>query len=86
MTQTPLQKRLCVSVFLLNPLELPQNTDTYAETTVRFCFSATTLELPHNANAYAETNMRFCFSAESPDGIPQRRCLCTNDSAFLLFR
>ena len=84
MTQTPLQKRLCVSVFLLNPLELPHNTDTYVETTMRFCFSAEPLELPQNTNAirlclsllnpladaYAETTLRFCFSAKPSGAAP----------------
>ena len=61
-TQTSTQKRLCVSV-LLDPLELPCDTNTYAEMTMRFCFSTESLELPHNADSCAETPMRFCLSA-----------------------
>ena len=71
MMQTPMQRHLCVSVFLLvNPLELTHNADNYAETTMRFCFSAGPLEMPHNVGSCAETLKRFCFSAEPPGTAP----------------
>jgi len=49
-----MQKRLRVSVFLLNPLELPHNADAYAETTMRFCFSAK----PPGNSPITQTHMR----------------------------
>ena len=71
-----MQKQLCISAFLLDPLGLPHNADTYAETTMLSVLLPDSLEPPRNADAHAEPSLRVCFSVISPETAPRRRRLC----------
>ena len=69
--QMPVQKRICVSAFLSNPLKLHPVTQPSMHK--RLCvpvFLLNPLELPHDANIYAEKTMRLRFSAEPPETGP----------------